>query len=110
LDTVLAHSAKRSASVAAARGRAEAIVSEVKEDRKLVQVARRIGGYVARNSNSASLTRNAIGKVLSRDKSWVGDGIDKALALGYIVEDHRPRAGAVAGKPVAFYRPGPVKP
>ena len=54
LDIVLEHARKKAAKEATAKGHAAAIADEVKEERKLVQVARRIGSYVARNSRDGT--------------------------------------------------------
>lgn len=110
LDIVLEHARKKAAKEATAKGHAAAIADEVKEERKLVQVARRIGSYVARNSRDGDgPTRTPIQLALGRDKALVNGGIAKAIDLGYVEERQKPHARKL-GITTCFYVPGKVKP
>lgn len=108
LDIVLGHAKKKAAEEAAAKGYAAAVAEEVKDERKLVQVARRVGSYVARKSVDGEVLRKPVQRWLGRDGAWCSDGIAKAIDLGYIEERVRTHPQK-PGEDVIFYVPGKVK-
>lgn len=110
LDIVLAHNRKQQTKEAAAKGHAAAIADEVKEERKLVQVARRLGAYVQRHYEvkKDTMTRNVLRKMLGRDRAWIDEALAKAIALGYVDENGRPHDQRPA-ETVTFYIPGKVR-
>ena len=109
LGIVLEHARKKAAKEATAKGHAAAIADEVKEERKLVQVARRIGTFVAKNGGSGGVPRNSIRQGLGRDKAWAVTGIAKAIDLGYI-ELREGEHPINSGQPVDYFVAGKVRP